>query len=377
VAEESFDLIENFEEISSSILQHPLPFSSPTMLALRSLSRLAQRTTPRIASQTSRQLSIAARRPVLSSTAWTKPLSFRPIAAFSSTSYRPQGRQSLRPNADVHSISTPTDLTADPALDELVAKLDSEIQVERDISRPSSSSPSPSIQDFLENSGFQLQDTPGVEDVLLTKKYGDETIEVKFTIADLASPDVEGSSREELDEFSDEDYDGVESAQSGGANTKGAVNTGRTSGGNVRVAPEDSVSPADRETELEEDEEPEEHTSPAFPARVTVKVTRENQPGALTLECVAQDGDIIIDNVYYFGEAETADPANAEQEFKRRNAYAGPPFGNLDEGLQIGLERYLEERGINTYLAVFVPDYIDWKEQREYVRWLESKSNFL
>lgn len=213
--------------------------------------------------------------------------------------------------------------------------------------------------------------------MLLTKKYGDETIEVKFTIADLASPDVEGSSREELDEFSDEDYDGVESTQSGGGNTKGAVNAGRTSGGNVRVAPEDSVSPADRETELDEDEEHEEHTSPAFPARVTVKVTRENQTGALTLECVAQDGDIIIDNVYYFSEAETADPANAEQEFKRRNAYAGPPFGNLDEGLQIGLERYLEERGINTYLAVFVPDYIDWKEQREYVRWLESKSHFL
>lgn len=213
--------------------------------------------------------------------------------------------------------------------------------------------------------------------MLLTKKYGDETIEVKFTIADLASPDVEGSRGEELDEFSDEDYDGVETAQSGGASTKAAVNQGRTSGGgNVRVAPEDSVSAADREAELDE-EEAEEPSSPAFPARVTVKVTRENQPGALTLECVAQDGDIIIDNVYYFSDAETADPQNAEHEFKRRNAYAGPPFGNLDEGLQIGLERYLEERGVNTYLAVFVPDYIDWKEQREYVRWLESKSRFL
>lgn len=215
---------------------------------------------------------------------------------------------------------------------------------------------------------------PGTEEVLLAKKYGDETIEVKFTIADLASPDVEGGAGargEEMDEFDDEEYEGAESAQSGGANAKGAVNQGRTGAGNVRVAPEDSVAPADR-PELG-DEEDIEGQGPAFPARLTVKVTREGQKGALTMECVAQDGDIIIDNVYFFGEEDVADPKSAEAEWKRRNAYAGPPFGNLDEGLQIGLERYLEERGVNTYMAVFIPDYIDFKEQREYVRWLESK----
>ena len=52
---------------------------------------------------------------------------------------------------------------------------------------------------------------------------------------------------DEADEaFMDEDED-VETAQSGGANTKGAINQGRTSGGNIKVAPEDSVSPADRD----------------------------------------------------------------------------------------------------------------------------------
>jgi complement component 1 Q subcomponent-binding protein len=52
--------------------------------------------------------------------------------------------------------------------------------------------------------------------------------------------------------------------------------------------------------------------------------------------------------------------------------YTGPPFNNLDEDLQILLEKYLEERGINTRLALFIPDYIDHKEQKEYIRWLNS-----
>ena len=52
---------------------------------------------------------------------------------------------------------------------------------------------------------------------------------------------------DESDEaYVDEDED-IESAQSGGATTKGAINQGRTSAGNMKVAPEDSLAPADRE----------------------------------------------------------------------------------------------------------------------------------
>jgi Mitochondrial glycoprotein len=152
------------------------------------------------------------------------------------------------------------------------------------------------------------------------------------------------------------------------------VNQGRTSGDNVRVAPEDRVAPADR-PELEEEsfDDGESALSPPYPARLTVKVTREGQKGAMLVEAVAQDGDILIENVYYFSSAEHADPATGEAEWQRKGVYAGPPFGNLDEDLQVLLERYLEERGINTQMALFVPDYIDFKEQKEYIRWLESK----
>ena len=59
------------------------------------------------------------------------------------------------------------------------------------------------------------------------------------------------------------------------------------------------------------------------------------------------------------------------------NSQQGPPFNNLDEDLQILLEKYLEERGINTRLALFIPDYIDHKEQKEYIKWLNNVKNFV
>lgn len=141
----------------------------------------------------------------------------------------------------------------------------------------------------------------------------------------------------------------------------------------MKLAPEDSVSPADRSELDDEDVEGDGAQGPAYPARVNVKVTREGQNGAMLIEAVAQDGEIIIDNVYYFAEAGHADPESSQQDWKRRAVYAGPPFGNLDEDLQILLERYLEERGVDVKMAQFVPDYIDHKEQKEYLRWLSSK----
>jgi complement component 1 Q subcomponent-binding protein len=161
--------------------------------------------------------------------------------------------------------------------------------------------------------------------------------------------------------------------QPGGANTKGAINSSRTSSGNFRVEPEDRVAPADRPELDEESEVLDEEPAPAFPARVNVRVTRDGKQGAVMIEATAQDGEIIIENVYYFADAAQADPESSEVEWKRRAVYAGPPFGNLDDELQVLLERYLEERGVDVRLANFIPEYIDFKEQKEYLRWLQSK----
>jgi complement component 1 Q subcomponent-binding protein len=155
--------------------------------------------------------------------------------------------------------------------------------------------------------------------------------------------------------------------QSGGANTKGSVSQGKTQDGNVRVAPDN----ADRE-ELEDDFEDGDQQQ-GFPAHASIRIERPGK-GALAIEATAQDGDFLIEDLYYFPSADLADPATAEKDWSRRSLYTGPPFNNLDEDLQILLEKYLEERGINTRLALFIPDYIDHKEQKEYIRWLNSKS---
>jgi len=125
-----------------------------------------------------------------------------------------------------------------------------------------------------------------------------------------------------------------------------------------------------------EEGEDEDVQAESFPARVNIVVEKEGK-GALAVETVAQDGSIIIDNVYYYTNAAHAHAKSAEKAHERQELYVGPPFGNLDEDLQILLERYLDERGINTALALFVPDYIDMKEQKEYLRWLSNVKSFV
>ena len=202
-------------------------------------------------------------------------------------------------------------------------------------------------------------------------------IRVSFSIADLNAVDEDPDPdpyAEDKALFDEEAEDIPASAQSGGANTKGTINQGRTKGGNINVAPEDRVAPADRE-ELMDDESPsgeDSNQEPNFPAHINVMIEKAGK-GLLQIEATAQDGSIIIDNVHYFQNADLADAKTAELDWKRKNLYEGPPFANLDEDLQVLMERYLDERGVNTALALWVPEYIDFKEQREYLNWLSSE----
>ena len=94
----------------------------------------------------------------------------------------------------------------------------------------------------------------------------------------------------------------------------------------------------------------------------------------MKITALAQDGLIIVQNVIFHSSPELLRTKSAENDYQSEGLYAGPEFGNLDEELQLLFERYLDERGINTALALFVPDYIEFKEQREYLKWLESTS---
>ncbi|KAF2000398.1 regulatory protein-like protein suaprga1 [Amniculicola lignicola CBS 123094] len=256
--------------------------------------------------------------------------------------------------------------------DELVAKLQSEISMEEEIKDDDDLSSN--IKEYLENSPFEITDKPGHQEVVLTRTFGDEKIRVTFSTADLnnSEPTEEDSDMEQA--MYDNDVDElIGDGQSGGANSKGAINQGKGQDGNFRVAPEDRVAPADRE-ELDDEYEGDEQSG--FPARTSIRIERPGK-GALAIEAVAQDGDFLIEDILHFPEAAMADPQTAEKDWQRRTLYTGPPFGNLDEDLQILLEKYLEERGVNTRMALFIPDYIDHKEQKEYVRWLNNLKKFV
>jgi complement component 1 Q subcomponent-binding protein len=131
---------------------------------------------------------------------------------------------------------------------------------------------------------------------------------------------------------------------------------------NPPVAPEDSV------------EEPEYSDSPTFSANISIQVTNSAKSGAILIDAVTQDGRVVLESFWYLKDASMVSPKSFEAEKKRLDQYTGPNFANLDEGLQEQIETFVSNRGINEELATFVVDYIDWKEQREYVQWLESKS---
>lgn len=224
------------------------------MQSLRALARAAPRTSARLASHTTR----TAFRPALRTPVTALRISNPLPRAFSTTIAR-----------------------LDSAAQELAAKLDSEIALEEEENSIPADSNANIDLFFSQNPQWKLIDTPASQEVLLERDYEDEKITVAFSIVDFNTTMMEEGGPEEMDEamLDEENMDG----QSGGGNTKGAVNQGRTSGGSFKVAPQDSVAPADREElrtpRQEEDEEYDEEGQPAFPANVDVLIQRKGKVG--------------------------------------------------------------------------------------------------
>ncbi|WPG97647.1 Hypothetical protein R9X50_00042700 [Acrodontium crateriforme] len=239
----------------------------------------------------------------------------------------------------------------DAAAQELAAKLDSEIAIEtaEDVSHRESNS---DIDAFLQqNSEWTLHDVEGEQEVLLSRKYDDEVVTVGFSIADFNTP------------LFDEEAD--DALMDEGEELDATTTNGRD--GDRKASANDEYS----EDELLDDED-----QPAYPAAVNVLIQRAGK-GALRMNLVAESGSLAIQSVTHLpATAAEASPAELLRETSE-TLYAGPPFQQLDEEVQSLLEAYLDARGINTALAVFVPSYIDVKEQKEYLAWLSRVKNFV
>ncbi|KAI6127521.1 mitochondrial glycoprotein [Pisolithus croceorrhizus] len=179
------------------------------------------------------------------------------------------------------------------------------------------------LKTFKQKGIWKIEDIEGNDEVTLTRKFGNENIRVMFSIADIQNA--------EEPEFSqDEESDSEETE-------------------NVR----------------------------SYPIRVSFSITKEHAQGSINVDSMCQDGAFIVDNISYYPDAQLGTELTAEADWKRRGLYIGPQFETLDVSVQEEFEKFLQERGINEHLALFIPDYSELKEQKEYVRWLENVKKFV
>lgn len=102
----------------------------------------------------------------------------------------------------------------------------------------------------------------------------------------------------------------------------------------------------------------------------------QGNAGTVTVQAACSEQIFVIESVAWSKEP-PADPETAQSYFAEKQGYGGPPWPQLDEEMQLLIERYLEERGINTALAMFIPDYAELKEQKEYINWLKNLKSFV
>lgn len=222
---------------------------------------------------------------------------------------------------------------------ELSAKLASEYAIETEMKE--SDEPPAAIQEFIKNGPFTVTDVEGNDEVILERKFGNETIRIVFSVSDMNN----------MDESENETFDD----------------------------PDDAAAQQQQQQQLQQNEGDAEEAEDgaSFPVRCNITIQKDGTNSVLSLDTITQDGIFIIDNMVLYPSIQLATGNSAEYDWQRREKYMGPPFSNLDEDLQILMERFLEERGINTSLALFVPDYVDYKEGREYENWLQGLQNFV
>lgn len=212
--------------------------------------------------------------------------------------------------------------------DDLCASLQQEISYEREAAESQGGAEvEPDwLQQFRSEGVWNIEDKPGSDEIALTRSFGNEQIRVLFSIGEIETA-------EPTDELDADEADPMAS----GTNN-----------------------------EFED----------SFPVRCAINITKSSK-GSLNIDAQAQDGQFMIENITYYRDDALATELTAEADWKRRGLYIGPQFETLDENLQAQFESFLSERGIATNLALFIPNYAEYKEQREYCKWLERVKAFV
>jgi complement component 1 Q subcomponent-binding protein, mitochondrial len=184
-------------------------------------------------------------------------------------------------------------------------------------------------------------------------------IKVEFSISDMHEYEED----EEMDDYPedpalhDEEFEKPIRAPS---QTRGETSKAEAQG----------IDPAESETEGGDGAS----TGLSYPLNLLITITKPGNQ-ALVVRATIRDGVITTDQINYVPKANLAAPKTMDETTESGSLYSGPPFENLDTDLQVMFETYLEERGINAELANTLPQFVEWKEQREYVDWLQSEAS--
>lgn len=71
-----------------------------------------------------------------------------------------------------------------------------------------------------------------------------------------------------------------------------------------------------------------------------------------------------MQNISFYKDAALATDLSADADWRRRGLYIGPQFDHLDVNVQEEFDEFLAERGIDQNLAMFLPEYAEYKEQK-------------
>lgn len=115
-------------------------------------------------------------------------------------------------------------------------------------------------------------------------------------------------------------------------------------------------------------------------ANIKVLVSKPQSNDGLFFNLMLQnsEGDLYVEYFNYKPDVKKFLAEVAEKgTFLGTSEYQGPQFSNLDEALQMGLESYLEEQGVNSDLAEFIFSYSEIKEEESYRNLLANTAAFL
>ena len=126
--------------------------------------------------------------------------------------------------------------------------------------------------------------------------------------------------------------------------------------------------------EQEGQEEDEEMPSENY-CDFTVYISDTHSSKGMVVDATTMDTEIAFNNVM---QVDNIAEIMKMQRFERSmQEYNGPDFTTLDERIQNSLTEYLEGYGVNEHLAAFVECMSLDKDQRLYMRWLESIKSFV